>query len=656
VALTGLQQGSNLRLDTSVGDTTSSGSIATYTVAADTNSLTFNSVTVTIHGFSVPANRGQILFVRHIGAGSCSLVQESSTATLTTERIGLGDGIPSNSVGLILGSPGGTFNRSALFIYTGSRWQRMDDAVNASSIFNSQLATMVAGRLKGVPIGGGTTNPSDLTAAQVNTIVGSADLSLANALFLSTSQVVTGSLPLNISLSAATTLLLINIAGDGDITDMTTAAAGRIVVMQSIASGTKRIIHQSGGAGATKFFCPLNTDYYLGPRDNVLFFGIGAQGWFVMPMGGSSATAEGTIRGRALGAGTGPLTDLTRAQLYAIFSAAGLQGPPGEDGEDGEDGEQGPPGNPGLEVVQRFTTSGTTNDLVLDPTTTTLTVDTGNSDWLITGFAGGYAGRRLIVMNASNSGSRGGFGNSGSAAENSILLTGTGSTRTGRRYSALLEYDGLDSIWRIIADTPTTPFDNISNIAGDYIEHDGTDWVSRTAASGPGTYGLGVVVGLGATNPTATNATTNLSAGAYTIVANTARVGTTYKAVIHFAFVHAAGATPTITAEWVLTGGTPTGLASFVITPTSTGGTYRGTIEGLLRFQTIGGSAGGISTVRTCNSFGNTGNDSTGGVDGGFTGSDTTVTQTIEFRIRMTTAVASNTLTVQQAYIERVLF
>src|SRR5690349_15088475 len=166
VDLNGLQLGEIIRFDGNLGDTTSSGAIATYTVGEGISTLTFNGVTVTIHGIAIPAERGQLLFVRHIGAGTATLVHESGTATLSGERIALGDGYTSNTSTLILGSAGGTFNRSVMLIYTGSRWQRMDDAISQSSIVNQLLATMAAGTQKGRQVDAGTGSPVDLTGAE----------------------------------------------------------------------------------------------------------------------------------------------------------------------------------------------------------------------------------------------------------------------------------------------------------------------------------------------------------------------------------------------------------------------------------------------------------------------------------------------------------
>lgn len=106
--------------------------------------------------------------------------------------------------------------------------------------------------------------------------------------------------------------------------------------------------------------------------------------------------------------------------------------------------------------VQSFTTSGLTSDLALNPKTMVLRVDTGNNAWSIDGIAGGYPGRRLLLMNASNTSSTGTLvtgGSSVSSAGNTLITPGNVNRGGENRYSALLEYDSTDSVWRIIADT-----------------------------------------------------------------------------------------------------------------------------------------------------------------------------------------------------------
>lgn len=105
------------------------------------------------------------------------------------------------------------------------------------------------------------------------------------------------------------------------------------------------------------------------------------------------------------------------------------------------------------DFIQSFTTVGASNDVVLNDDTTVLRVDTANSDWTISGFTGGRAGRRLIVMNASNNSSRGGLLNAGASSAGNTILTPGRIDKIGQNYSAILEYDVDDSLWRVVAES-----------------------------------------------------------------------------------------------------------------------------------------------------------------------------------------------------------
>lgn len=143
--------------------------------------------------------------------------------------------------------------------------------------------------------------------------------------------------------------------------------------------------------------------------------------------------------------------------LQGVQGLMGLQGPPGEWGQDGGDSFiPGPAGPVKREVVQRFTTSGTSNDVALNAETTVLQVDTGNAAWIITGLTGGYDGRPLRIQNASNNASTGGLqAQTGSGASNQIILPGdnnvAGFEISGHRFAADLVYDGIDGFWRVVA-------------------------------------------------------------------------------------------------------------------------------------------------------------------------------------------------------------
>jgi hypothetical protein len=165
-------------------------------------------------------------------------------------------------------------------------------------------------------------------------------------------------------------------------------------------------------------------------------------------------------------------------------------------------------------------------------------------------------------------------------------------------------------------------------------------------------------VSVNATTPTATNATTNLSCGgSYTAPANTWRAGSTlYRFTGVCVYDHAAAATPTITAELLINGVVVTTL---VMTPMNIARAFDLHVTGYIRCQSVGGAGTVMCTIEQINSFavqgaGSASHDHVIGERGtGTTVIDTTVSRSIEMRVRMTTAVASNTLTVTQGFIER---
>jgi len=109
--------------------------------------------------------------------------------------------------------------------------------------------------------------------------------------------------------------------------------------------------------------------------------------------------------------------------------------------------------------VQSFTTAGLSSDVQINTDTTVLRVDTGNSAWSIDGFVrqgGNFNGDWFILENASNNSSTGTLvtgGSSASTAGNTIVTPFNVDRGPQTRYSALMVYDGTDSLWRIVADT-----------------------------------------------------------------------------------------------------------------------------------------------------------------------------------------------------------
>lgn len=185
----------------------------------------------------------------------------------------------------------------------------------------------------------------------------------------------------------------------------------------------------------------------------------------------------------------------------------------------------------------------------------------------------------------------------------------------------------------------------------------GTGTTGGTGPTGPtGATGTrNVLLGLTASSPSASAATTNLSCGPHTILANTTAIGDTYYGICYWEFVHTAAATPTLTFEALLGGVV---LGTRTMTPVSTAATYSGYFECYVRFTAIGATGSLVATFPIANNGGATIASQLGGNTAVLTASatvDTTTSKTLEFRVRMTTGVASNTLTLYQAFIEQIL-
>jgi hypothetical protein len=162
---------------------------------------------------------------------------------------------------------------------------------------------------------------------------------------------------------------------------------------------------------------------------------------------------------------------------------------------------------------------------------------------------------------------------------------------------------------------------------------------------------IGILVALtGASLSTTSN--NNLSAGAYPIAANVTRVGSMYRAVMFFGFSHfSATTTPTVIIEW-LHGGTVQLTAT--LTPTAATGVHSCRVEAYFRFTAIGASGAGVAIIRVDDKSGST-PDFTTQLSNATGALDTTVVQNLELRIRMTSVVASNTLTLDHATLERII-
>jgi hypothetical protein len=162
---------------------------------------------------------------------------------------------------------------------------------------------------------------------------------------------------------------------------------------------------------------------------------------------------------------------------------------------------------------------------------------------------------------------------------------------------------------------------------------------------------IGATLGAAITaNAAATNATTNLSCtGSQTLPANSSSVGSTLKAEGWYSYLHTAAATPTLTAELVVNAAV---VATAILTPVSAAATFAGTVQAVLTIRTTGAGGTAIAQVQFVETHAAV-NSVDGSVVTATFAIDTTVARTVELRIRMTTAVASNTLTVTNGFIVR---
>lgn len=152
-------------------------------------------------------------------------------------------------------------------------------------------------------------------------------------------------------------------------------------------------------------------------------------------------------------------------------------------------------------------------------------------------------------------------------------------------------------------------------------------------------------------NSAATNATTNLTCVSHTVAANDWSVGSLYVLRGWFQFAHTAAATPTLTID-LLVGGTL--VETFVVTPVATALTWNGSIEAVVCCRSTGAGGTMKTDVQCTTSAGtNAANVAFGSTVTADRSLNTTVSNALLLRMRMTTAVASNTLTVVQGWCER---
>lgn len=154
-------------------------------------------------------------------------------------------------------------------------------------------------------------------------------------------------------------------------------------------------------------------------------------------------------------------------------------------------------------------------------------------------------------------------------------------------------------------------------------------------------------------NATATNATTVLTAASYTIPANELVVGSIWRVTAWFDYTHTAAATPTLTIQLRIAGSS---IVSRVIDPPAVATTYAGHISAGFTVRSTG-AAGTLMPAFFLLMGDNTAAEQWGGasVETADVAVDTTVNRDLDLVVFMTTAVPSNTLTISQGYVERVL-
>jgi hypothetical protein len=113
VDLTGAEQGENIRFNTIVVDSTSAGTLTSYSFAEPNNVLVFSGVTVELRSIdSSGTAAGRVIWLRHLGAGSTTITHQDAGSPVA-DRINTVSGQTLNLVG----------NEFAILIYLNSGWR-----------------------------------------------------------------------------------------------------------------------------------------------------------------------------------------------------------------------------------------------------------------------------------------------------------------------------------------------------------------------------------------------------------------------------------------------------------------------------------------------------------------------------------------------------
>jgi hypothetical protein len=147
-----------------------------------------------------------------------------------------------------------------------------------------------------------------------------------------------------------------------------------------------------------------------------------------------------------------------------------------------------------------------------------------------------------------------------------------------------------------------------------------------------------------------TNATTNIVGPSATAPADSLQAEQVYQLEWYFTFLHTAAATPTVIIE-LLIGGV---VATLTITPISTAATYSGRGESTFTIRSAGAGGTAIGSILAQIMDTTQARDWGGAIVGTSTVAvNTTISNNVQIRMRMGSAVSGNTLTISQGWIKR---
>jgi hypothetical protein len=389
--------------------------------------------------------------------------------------------------------------------------------------------------------------------------------------------------------------------------------------------------------------------------------------------------ADGTIKGRSLGAGTGDPQDLVGSQVSDILRLGFAEGPTLVEASSPYHDY---PLNERTKVIRIFVNTGET------VTITGWALGTSNSNGYFTVWK--WGGGTLVFAHA-NGGSVTGNQMQLPYGRDLILqsLEGVDFQYVGGRWQAATK----TAIGRVRKNSTGTEFvrgrlnliegpgiklDVADDAANDEVDVTISASVPQDPIGPPGEQGPqgepgdpgppgppgpsnglgGVSANVATTNPSIPNNTTHLSCGGiHTIPGNTLRAGNLYRFTAHLQFTKPSGTSPTVQYEIFVNGSSFTGNSAIpsMGTPTTTATTYRGIkIESLFSVRSIGASGQcNVTYVHQAPQAAAIA-DQLGGSAPSSATFDTTAEMTLELQAWMQSAVAGSTLTVTNACVERV--